>query len=83
MHTRWYSGIKSASINLYNFWQQLRECFMTSVGCVDVSDLIYKFFTRYCFCEEIMKQILSRKTLEGIAQLLPDVVALGLLSNEI
>ncbi len=56
---------------------------MTSVGCVDVSDLIYKFFTRYCFCEEIMKQILSRKTLEGIAQLLPDVVALGLLSNEI
>jgi hypothetical protein len=34
---------------------------MTSVGCVDVFDLIYNFFTRYCSCAEITKQILSRK----------------------
>jgi hypothetical protein len=60
MHTRWYSGIKSASINLYNFWHQLRACFMTSVGCIDISDFIYNFFTRYCSCVEITKQILSR-----------------------
>ncbi len=34
---------------------------MTSVGSVDDSDFVSNFFTRYCSCAEITKQILSLK----------------------
>jgi hypothetical protein len=85
MHTRCYSGIKSASANLYNSCQQLRACFMTSIGCVDVSDLIYNFFNKILFlCGNYeADSITENLQFQGIAQLRPDFVAPGLSSNEI
>jgi hypothetical protein len=47
---------------------------MTSVGCVDVSDLIYTNHEGDSMTENL--------PLQGIAQLRPDFVVPGLLSNE-